>query len=159
MHSEHWDNVATSLLSIATDGLWSVMTQNFPHKEASVLDKLLLTNAINCNIVLPSILAFLQFMLSLNCNNLAAWPKLDVMVSRYRDLAILYNFMFTSLLTIVFAFSYKFCYVLFHVQSVFASVSLCNSLHTSAVNGETYLGNSVYPGLITVLHLQWWHVH
>ena len=55
--------------------------------------------------------------------------------------------MYVSLLTIVFAFSYRSWYILFHIQSVFTEVSLYVA-HTPLLSlVKTNLDNSVYQGM------------
>ena len=51
-----------------------------------------------------------------------------------------------SLFTIVYAFSYRSWYILFHVKSVYTEVSWHSGSHTSAVTYEN-LGDLVYPGI------------
>ena len=72
--------------------------------------------------------------------------------SRYRGLVI-QNFMHTSLLTNLFAFSYKSWYIVFDVQSVLLRPA-CIVAHIPMQSlVRTYLGNLVFPGMAAALSL------
>ena len=100
-----WDSVATSFLNIATNGLWFVITYtslakqygwkfsnpcNMPSASClmllhhhSVLDRLLLVNAIGHKGTLSGISSHPQFIPSLAYNNLAPGLIWDASVCRY----------------------------------------------------------------------------
>ena len=108
VHCNHWDNIAMSLLTIATNGLCSVVTYTSLAKQQwwnfssscnmqsvfcsmllhchFVLDKLLQVNAVGFRVALSGTLSCPQFIPSLTWNKPAPRTMLDASISRYRGL-------------------------------------------------------------------------
>ena len=108
MHCYWCDRVVMSLLTTATIGLWSVITSTSSVKQycwnlsrpcsmprashsmllyhCSILDKVVLKNAMKHNAVLCGTFSCLQFMPSLTCKRPAPRPIPEVSASRYRAL-------------------------------------------------------------------------
>ena len=126
MCCRHCDSIATSFPIIPTNGLWSVMTcpscvnssivtplANTDPKDfsldillycCSLLDRLLLANAMSQSIPLSDTLIYLQLMSSLTCGNVAPRPTPDASLPKYNGFLTSYYFIHVSSFTSNLAF-------------------------------------------------------